>query len=342
MSSLCVIDASACVYTGSCSKHFTDRYSYKFPVGGIHYLMRQVCVALSMGNSVVLCFDSPSNRSLEFSGYKSGRRRRPEVFSQLKLVYEELSSCKVACEKHKGYEADDIIQWVVEQQKDNFYETVIIGNDHDLLHSVQNKVRFKSIAVDKSCIHVGNFESLADKTFTLFNTISAKKCLCGCVSDSIPAFSTVGGMSGSELYDKFLQFLEDNEIGRDYSVTTNPKLLLIFAKKSGMFCNEDFIQLQKRIKLVYPANCPGIQIIPSAADTIDFSGLLEFLSAVNDTDCLTCLHARKVPVSDRLRDKLFEEAKRLQTGEFAADNNVSAQPLIQMEVFDEGAFERRF
>ncbi len=343
MNALNIIDVSACVYTGCCSKHFVDKLSFGYPVGGIHYLMRQICNTFGLGDSLVLCFDSPSQRSLEFQGYKSGRQRKPEVFSQLKFVYDELLKCGFPCVKYRGYEADDIVAWTVQQQLNNFAELVIIGNDHDLLHSIQNKVRFKSIAQNTACIHIGNFEQMADSSYTFFNTISAKKCLCGCPSDTIPEFRTTSGVGGIDLYNRFLKFLEENDIQRVYEVTTNPKLLLIFAKKSGVFNNEDFIALQKRIHLVYPADCPdSVEIIPIDLKAIDLGRFLTFLSLVNDQDSLECFGSKRVTLSDEQKKIIYEAAHALKSGEFAADNNLPVHQKVTMKPLDLDLFERRF
>ena len=61
MFNLKIIDVSAVVYKGTFAANYKDRNYYNYPVGGIHYLMRQVATALAIGDSVVLVFDSPNN-----------------------------------------------------------------------------------------------------------------------------------------------------------------------------------------------------------------------------------------------------------------------------------------
>lgn len=344
MNNLNVIDVSAVVYTGASSPRFSERTSFGYPVGGIHYLMRQLCVSLGSYDAVVLCFDSPTKKQELLSAYKEGRVRRPEVYSQLEFLYGGLMSCGIACEKYEGFEADDVADWAVKQNLGRYTEIVIVGNDYDLLHSVQSGVRFKSIRKGISCIYPANFEEFADPgSYTKFNTISAKKTLCGCKSDGVPALVLENGMKGLEIYNAFLTFLTEREICCTYANTANWKLLAVFAKNSGLFTGNDFRKLLERIQIIYPAECPeGVVIEPVTNRDVVQEKFAKFLTLVNDTDSLRCMSLKRVQLSEDDKQQMFDRSKRLKTGEYAADNNLEHQPKVGIHSLSLDAFEREF
>lgn len=260
----------------------------------------------------------------------------------MELLYQELPKCGIVCEKYQGYEADDIVDWAVQQYRKNYTEVQIVGNDHDLLHSVQDKVWFKSVNPNCSMVYRGNFETEADKSYTVFNTISAKKVLCGCHSDSIPSITLKNGMCGKELYDLFRKFLVDNNIFCSYANTTSPRLLLVFAKNSGVFTNEDFLELQRRIKLVYPSKCPDDVVIrPNQGRNIDISALYRFLSLVGDRDSLHSFGGSSFThLTEEEKKRMYDLSNRLKTGEYAADKNIPFTPTPVLKSMSIDLFER--
>ena len=329
MNSLNVIDVSALVYVGSTSEWFRERSNFGFPVGGIHFLLRQLCVSFVSSDSVVLCFDSPSFRSDLLTGYKAGRVHNPTVYSQLEFLYDGLMGCGIQCEKYDQYEADDIVSWAVEQNKGKYNEIVIVGNDHDLCHNVQNDVRFKSIDASSSFVHQGNFEENVDRTYTKFNTISAKKALCGCRSDSIPAMTLENGMEGSEVYQQYCDFLNEKQC-YDWQNTSRWELLWYFARNQPYFSENDLKNLETRLNLTFPSACPeGVTVKPITWFDVNQEKFFKFLTMVNDYDSLKCFGAQRVQLSEDDKQMLRERAKSLANGEYAADKNLEADTKIE-------------
>lgn len=343
MKRLQIFDVSACVHTGNSADYFYDRMSYGVPVGGIHYLMRQICNAYNNGDDFILCFDSPSKKGCSIAGYKSGRIAKPSVYAQLELLYERLPVCKICCEKYYGYEADDIIAWAVEQHKASYDEIQIVGNDHDLVHSVQDRVWFRSICPSSGPVYRSGFEETADSTYTMFNTISAKKVLVGCKSDSIPSITLQNGMRGKELYELFCKFIRICKIKVSYESTTNPELLRIFAKYSKCFTEKDLQLLDSRIDLVYPSTCPEEIIIQvNNSSSLSLAEMFRFLSMVNDWESLNSLGTKcNFPLLEEEKAILYNLARKLKSGEYAAEKNIphsSTTPVLKSMSFD--LFER--
>lgn len=342
MNDLNVIDVSALVYTGALSKYFCDRRYYNLPVGGIHYLMRQVSNAFRLRDCVVLCFDSPSFRAKLDPNYKSGRMRNPEVFNQIERIYDGLMSAGIPCYKFDGYEADDIVHWAVQQAIPDFSQIVVVGNDIDLCHEVQPKVRFKSIVEGVGSIHSGNFSSSVDDTFTMLNTISAKKALCGCNSDKIPTMKFSGGFTCHDVYTAFCDWLRDNG-GSAYRITTNPVVLEKFVGSSSSVTEDEMCELRRRIKLVYPADCPeGTVIKPVGWSNVNKDALFKFLTMCGDKDSLLNLGGSFIELSETDKQNLRDAAHRLNSGEFAADRNLQQESRITVKTLDLDSFERDF
>lgn len=334
MNNLNVIDVSALVYTGTASKFFADKSNFGYPVGGIHYFMRQLCCTFLDMDSAVLCFDSPSFRSGLLSEYKSGRVKSPAVYSQIEFLYESLMQCGLQCEKYDEYEADDLVSWAVAQNKDNFSEIVIIGNDHDLCHNVQPGVRFKSIARDCGFIYEGNFEDSVDSSHTKFNTISAKKALTGCKSDKIPGMVLEDGRTGAEVYSQFCKFL-DSKGCYDWPNTSSWKLLWVWASRVGGFSSADLEILRRQMNLAFPSDCPeGVRLLPIAQPDIVPERMARFLTMINDYDSLKSLGLRRITLTEDDKQLLRSKAKGLASGEFAADRNLEMSNSIQCQDLD--------
>lgn len=344
MNTLYVIDVSAVVHTVAHVPTFSDRTFYNYPVGGIHYLMRYVSIAFSARDDVLLCFDSPCFRKDLFPEYKNGRSADQRVISQLETLYEGLMACGVPCAKQDGYEADDLIHWAVKQHYNSYAEIVIIGNDHDLCHEVQNKVRFKTIRLDQNNIYTGNFEnSIISGVRIYFNTISAYKVFTGCPSDHIPSFKSEFGASGKELYDDFIDMLNSMNIRRTYANTTNPDLLRVYVKYSELLSDKDKIEMEKRIQLIYPAeNTDNVQLPVASWSELDHYALFHFLTLYNDRDSLRCLGGSAAYLSEDEKQELREKARALVNGEYAADHDIDNAPKLKTTSLQLDAFTKDF
>lgn len=335
-SKLIIIDASACVYTGMYSKRHKDKSYYGYPVGGLHYLFRYVVTALAQTSHVIVAFDSRSFRKDLIDGYKAGRKHDKRVQSQLEMAYEFLQKSNVACYKYDGYEADDIIAWAVQQNVDNYLEIEICGNDHDLLHNVQRNVMFRSISSNTTSVYMVNFEKAIEKGKTIyFNTISAYKVFCGCNSDKIPPLALQCGLRGEEIYDKYIDFLREEQISFDYNTIIDSKLVNIFAALSGLFTTEERLDVLNRVNLVYPAKCPeGITLTGTSLKEVNANELCYTLSLFNDFESIKCLRYRKSTLAQDDINMLRSAGRDLLTGAFEVDRNQECS-INKMDSFEE-------
>lgn len=343
MNELMIIDASALVHTGHKAPRYKDFTFYNYPVGGIRYLMTYVTEALVLRNTPVLCFDSPSFRNTLQEGYKSGRTKDYAVISQLETLYEELSRCGISCFKEKGFEADDIIDWVAQRFSNDFHATTIIGNDMDLAHSVTTKVRFQSICSSNAVsVNASNFSTAVERGETVpFNTISAFKVFYGCKSDKIPAFKS-SLYTSAQLFEGYVNFLQEaGLIGQN--ISSQRKWIEFYIVNIDLPANE-VEQLQARIKLVYPADPPeDWNPTITLCNKINKDALASFLTKYNAIDSLKSLKLTKLPLSESSIEDLRNKARTLSTGAFAADRGIKKEfKPTASKMLDLDSFSRDF
>lgn len=344
MSILHVLDVSALVHTGT---SVCDDSYYGCPVGGLRYLNRYICQAFVRENDIVLAFDSPSFRNELLGEYKSGRNKNVSVISQIEIAYEMLSSCGVKCEKHDGYEADDIIEWAVQagEANEDYYQIMIHGNDYDLCHSIRPNVKFCGCSSNVASVTAGNFSTAVAKgEFVKYNTISAYKVFCGCSSDKIPELRLESGKHGKELYKQFVEFTDANGI-YNYEFTSTYKTILYFASQVDLFTENDMNELYRRIKLVFPAEKPeDVLINPTKFYTVNQKKLIQYFALCGDVASLRCMSAGKVTLSESEKEYLKERGRMLSSGIYAADNNLepSLNNTVKASALTLDAFSRDF
>ena len=342
---LYVIDASALVHTADSSKYYADRLYYGYPVGGIHFLMRKLCNILIMHDDFVLCFDSPSFRKSIFRGYKHGRQKNYRVISQLDTLYQQLNGCGIKCEKLDGYEADDLIFWATNSLCKQFVDVVILGNDYDLCHNVHENIRFQSIRSDVNNINASNFSLAIKKGETIpFNTISANKVFCGCTSDKIPAFTAECGKSGKVLYVDFITFCEKCGVIGKWDKTSASGLVSLWAKYAGYLTDADKVELEKRCKLVYPADMTaGYTFKPANYKNINLEKFSKVLTLFDVSDAFKSTMFSRVRLSEDDKQYVRGLAKAFNSGQFCGDNNMPFdKPRIYTSVLELDSFSRDF
>ena len=343
MNELVVCDVSSMVYVGTFGR---KEEFWGYSVGGIHYFLDRMAVAFANRDSVILCFDSPSFRNELYEKYKCGREKQPIVYSQIETLYDGLQSCGIRCEKFAGYEADDIVEWAVAQNVEKYVRGVTIySNDNDLCHSIRNGVVLRTTNKSMNDITAANFEYgiYYGKTIP-YNTISAYKVFCGCQSDSIPALRITSGHSGYELFTIWCRVLGKKYNLAERSVGANPDAVRIFAKSSGLFTEAEVEEIERRIKLIYPAECPeNVSIQATSWQEVNKDKLAKFLSQYGAKSALYCLNLKGTGLTESDKEMLRNKTRALCTGAYAADRNMEFNTKsVKSKVIDLDAFTKGF
>lgn len=335
MKNLYIFDISGIVYYGTTGfgKIGANDNCYKgFQIGGIKTLMSRLAVALADRNDVVLAFDAHSFRKDLLGDYKSDRTPNRYVSAQIDLLYDYLAKAGINCYKIDGYEADDIIAWAVQRNKNNYANTIIYSNDHDIAHNVQKNVMLKPIDTKGIIITESQFQRALSTTDDIrFNTISAYKVFCGCKSDHIPKIKVSGGFVPVTIYKRFLRFLDENNL-KSYEAMTSPKVLAVFTNTVGLFDEADKREIFNRIHLIYPAERPEeIEIKPTVAECVDRDVLGFLLAMCRDNASARMLGCKNFSVPEDLNQRVQSLATLLKTGAYSVDRNLEVDPTYEVD-----------
>lgn len=163
--------------------------------------------------TISVCFDMPSKR-LDIEGgeeYKSGRRKTltDEDFKNIEFIYGLLLKAGHNAYRYTGYEADDIVNYLVRTYSNSgdFDYTVIYTNDKDLLVNISDKVgamRFKQYR-GYSSVDMSNYEAYLEaefKTFIPYNMLGLYLASVGDSADKVKGIKGFGAKAFSKLITK--------------------------------------------------------------------------------------------------------------------------------------------
>jgi 5'-3' exonuclease len=160
-----------------------------------------------------ICFDMPSHRKdegvLGGEEYKSGRQKNlnEEDIKNIEFIKGLLDKARHNTYRIDGYEADDIVNYLVRNYKDKFDYTIIYTNDKDLIVNVTDNVgvmRFKQYKgytqVDKN-----NYETYLENEFKVFipyNSLGLYLSVAGDNADHIKGIVGYGPAAFKKLITK--------------------------------------------------------------------------------------------------------------------------------------------
>lgn len=334
MRSLFIFDVSGLVYygtTGNASDRAMSSFR-KFPIGGIKTLMTRLSMALAEEGDVALAFDSRSFRKDLLGTYKGDRMPNRSVNAQLDFLYDQLAKAGLPVLKCEGFEADDIINWIVTQYVTSYERIVIYSNDHDVAHNVQGKVVMKPFSRTDAVITKDNFEYTVQKgKRVMFNTISAYKVFFGCSSDCIPAFKS-SEYTTESLYRCFTKFLTEHRLTASYDAMVSKKALAIYVNTCGYFSDAERTEIYKRINLVYPAEKPD----DFRADVVNLGSVdkhvfSEILVMCHDYHSLSNIGMKPFKLSDDFLSLLDSYSQNFTSGAYSVDHNLEVDPSYELD-----------
>lgn len=345
-----IYDVYPYLHTAENVADFAKRDSKMFPVGGIHFIMRQLVASLSYESPIALCFDSESkHRNPILDGYKTNRKRIPAIIAQATYLQEILEDCGIKC--YKGYaEADDYVYSLCEEFRDkvNKYDTIIIHSaDKDLFHNVlEPNVVFETVNSNCTNVNYLNFNDVVkiDGIPIMYNTISLFKVLCYDKSDSIKPFTFDCGVSGRKVYDKIIEIFKSSDKYIPGIVSRNSKILWNVVKNPRLcgfeVTDNDISRLEKRVKQIYPKDMrntiPGGMKFTHKQD-VDMQKLCDYCYILKDYTSLRTLKRLGYKPSKEddlvgISNRLFELGTDMANGAYHARNNM---PLSGGAVFSE-------
>ena len=317
-----ILDANSFLHTAYNVPELNSLVVRNCPVGGLTYISRKISYLLNRGESVLVAFDSKTNRKITFPEYKKSRKRVPEVSLQSEALYKFLSNSNVCCVKINGLEADDIIYNVVEKELGNYDAINIFSSDYDLCHNVRaGKVNFFSVNRNVLNVTGSNFSEVLSTIDVRvpFNTITAKKVFMGDSSDNISSFSANNGKTGRKLYCEFIDLAFSNGV-LPYEILRSRELIETLAPFMGLY-EEDIKNVKSRCDLFYPI-VKDFDYTISTKGNIDLGYYSGYVKSIKDMDsCRTLKYFGSSNPS--VDEELFQYGNSFSSGEYHVDNNYS-------------------
>ena len=183
-----------------------------YPLRDIEGIRRQMELN-GHDTTISVCFDSPSKRKDEGTeaaeGYKSGRKKvlSDEDFKNLEFIQGMLDEAGHNTYKYEGYEADDIVNYLVRNHKDEFDYNIIYTNDKDLIINVCDNVgvmRFKQYK-GYTQVERKNYEEYLEEefgTFIPYNALGLFLSTVGDSADKIKGINKFGKVAFKKLITK--------------------------------------------------------------------------------------------------------------------------------------------
>ena len=186
----------------------------------------------------IACFDSPTcnaTRKVEQEEYKANRPKCPEGLGhQFKWIRELFKSMQITSIEIKGYEADDIIATLCENNKANYKNVIIVSPDKDMNQLVLNE---NIIIYNPRSKLYNSLDTIKEKfgfhpkLFTLY------QALVGDSADNISGVNGIGHKSAIEILQN---------CGGDLDNVTSTKKLM---KKIDLIKNNKHV-IQSNMKMV--------------------------------------------------------------------------------------------
>lgn len=261
MINLCIFDASCLVYAGHCGSSYSSHYdTVKFtsdfeglPIGGVRFAIRRIFEKLLEGYSVVVVFDSHTDKTKYFANYKSTRRYNPAIDVQRKILYDFIRASNIPTLKVDGYEADDLIAAFVNLYAKDISMCDIISGDRDLAANVLDKrIRVVGATSSSPTITIDNFSVVVHNgAYVPYNTILPYFSFFGKSSNNVPSFSS--REINNQLYQSFLAFAKASDIEPGYHSQSWFYCRWLMKLLSDKDFDEGLIsQLHTRMNYVFP------------------------------------------------------------------------------------------
>ncbi|MDR0956840.1 MAG: hypothetical protein LBL77_03140 [Endomicrobium sp.] len=197
---------------------------------------------------IVVCFDYPSKnfRHEIFKDYKVNRKSLDEaLISQMPIVREAVEALNIAKIEFKGYEADDLIATLTEQNKRNNLQTIIVTGDKDIFQLVEEA---NVLIWNDSKNVMYNAQKVKEKYGVFPKQLLDVFALMGDSIDNVPGIKGIGEKTAVKLIKKF-ETLENVLENSGYIRGNIGKLLQ--NGREEVLLSKKLIELNKRVPMEY-------------------------------------------------------------------------------------------
>jgi DNA polymerase-1 len=228
---------------------------------------------------MAVCFDYPSKnfRHTIFAEYKANRKPLDEgLISQMPIAREVVDVLDIKKVEIEGYESDDLIATLVEQNKRNDVQIVIVTGDKDILQLVEDK---NVLVWDDSKDIMYDSIKVVEKYGIAPKQIIDMLSLMGDAIDNVPGIKGIGQKTAVKLVQGYGTL--ENILENAYSIKNNVgKLLQEY--KSDALLSKRLVELNKNVPLNYNLKDFGIKDL-NLDKAIPFFTKYEFKSLIKTT-----------------------------------------------------------
>lgn len=251
--SLKIFDASYLVYVGTNSMRYNTNVKFGVNYGGLHFLCEKVFYNISIGNDVAVVFDSYTTKKLKFEEYKANRVPNAGIRIQLEILEEWLKKIGVAVFKEEGYEADDIIKYLVDANTDYYSNIDIYSGDADVYANIIRKgITVYGCSSKSPTVDSDNYATVAKRgEIVPYNAILPYFLVFGKPSNNIPPLRLEATNDNMVIFKDIIGFFNKQNVPNcDRSSLKNIRLWQL--SKIGKLSANDLQAVVKQIELVYP------------------------------------------------------------------------------------------
>ena len=197
---------------------------------------------------LAVCFDYPSKnfRHELFKEYKANRKPLDEaLISQMPIAREAVEALNITEIEIKGYEADDLIATITENNKKNNLQTVIVTGDKDMLQLAEDE---NVLIWNDSKDIMYDAKKVEEKYGVTPSQLSDVFALMGDAVDNVPGIKGIGEKTAVKLIKEFGSL--ENILQNADSIKGNVGKLLQYGKEEALISRK-LIALDKQVPLNY-------------------------------------------------------------------------------------------
>ncbi|MCH1513385.1 MAG: DNA polymerase I [Acidimicrobiales bacterium] len=210
METVLLIDGNSLVYRAFFALREADmRTSSGQPTGAIHGFSSMLInlVKEHKPEEIAVAFDlpAPTFRHIKIPTYKAGREKAPdELYQQLGLVKEILTSLGILVVEKEGYEADDILATLATGARDRSKRAIVVTGDRDSYQLVEDpyiQVLYNKRGVSDYALYDEN--GIQERTGVSPRDYVLYAALRGDKSDNLPGVPGVGEKTAAKLVNSY-------------------------------------------------------------------------------------------------------------------------------------------
>lgn len=196
MKTLLLIDAHAMIHRAFHALPLTLMARDGTPTNAVYgfFLMLEKIISETNPTHIAVCFDTPKPtfRKKLFKGYQANRPPMDVgIKEQIPIIKKLLKDGGLLCLEKPGFEADDVIGTVAEEQKKDFDRVLILTGDRDLLQLTDDTVFLMAPRKGVTDFQLFTPKEVLEKYGVTPNHIPDYKALAGDSSDN---YNTVKGI----------------------------------------------------------------------------------------------------------------------------------------------------